>query len=408
MKPLIKYELMKILRRKATVVIMLVSLIVTIFLFALPVLQFQTYNEEGVMKGLDGIAFKKTQDVSEKLTDAYVTAAVNDVKALFQNPENVGYDGTEQFLIGSAYWEGIAPRESMLDLIASAYVAPGESAGYNSLPDLDISAGANFYQARDKKIQMLLDDPSRELSDAQKDYWLDMNSHVNTPLEYGYHESWEIILTSFELLMFALLAVCIVIAPVFAGEYQAGTDAVILAAKYGKTKLIRAKIIASMLFGMAAFTVHIIAAFGIVLAAFGFDGWHLPVQILSITIPYPWTMLEAVLINLGIVYLVLLAMISLTLLLSAKMKSPYFVLIILVPVLFLPMFFVPDGTSGIYNLVLFLMPYRSVIPEIGKYISYQLGGAVSDIFLVRAILYAVLVLILLPFARLGFKKHQVS
>lgn len=88
--------------------------------------------------------------------------------------------------------------------------------------------------------------------------------------QYGYYVGWEIIISAFELLMFAVLAVCIVIAPVFSGEYQAGTDAVILSGKYGKTRLITAKILAALLFGASAFTLHVIVAFALPLARLGF------------------------------------------------------------------------------------------------------------------------------------------
>lgn len=112
--------------------------------------------------------------------------------------------------------------------------------------------------------------------------------------------------------------------------------------------------------------------------------------------------------NLGVVYLVLFAMLGLTLLLSAKMKSPYLVLIVLVPVLFIPLFLSPNGTTGAYNLILFLLPYRSTMPELGKYVTYQIGGLVLDVFTMRAILYALLTAVMLPLARLVFKKHQVA
>lgn len=171
------------------------------------------------------------------------------------------------------------PREKQLSIIASAYDSPGENSGFNKLPELDLANGANFYQARDEKVESLLNTPSRDLSTEQKEYWSNMSSKVETPLQYGYHEGWEIIMSSFELLMFALLAVCIVIAPVFSGEYQAGTDAVILSGKYGKTKLVTAKIISSILFGVLVFTLHVIVAFGLPLAAFGADGWNLPLQV---------------------------------------------------------------------------------------------------------------------------------
>lgn len=407
---LIKYEFLKILRRKSTMIVMAVSLIVTALLFGLPMLQYQTYNQDGVIRGLEGIAYEKEQysNLSIVLTDETITDTIGEYQRLFENPENVGYDGNERFLIGDAYWNFVAPREKLLRMIAANYDNPGESAGYNKLPDLDLSSGANFYQTRDAKIEKLLNAPSRALSDQQKKYWRDLSSHVETPLQYGYYEAWEIIISSFELLMFALLAVCIVLAPVFSGEYQAGTDAVILSGKYGKTKLITAKIISSILFGLLAFTLHVVVALGLPLVAFGADGWCLPLQIANTTIPYPFTFLQATLINLGVIYFILLAMIGLTLFLSAKMKSPYLVLVVLVPLIFLPLFLTPTGTTGAYNLTLFLLPYYSTKPEIGKYISYQIGGWALDALSVRAILYAALTAILLPLARLGFQKHQVS
>ena len=90
------------------------------------------------------------------------------------------------------------------------------------------------------------------------------------------------------------------------------------------------------------------------------------------------------------------------------MKSHYLVLIVLVPILFIPLFLAPNGTTVIYNLTLFLLPYRATIPELGKYISYQFGGLVLDTFSMRVIVYAALTVITLPLARLGFKKHQVA
>lgn len=406
---LVKYEFLKILRKKSTRIVMVVSLILTAFLFGLPVIRYQTYNQNGVIKGIEGITYNKDlyADMSVPLTEEYITETIRDVQELFENSENVGYDGNEKFLIGDAYWNEIAPREKLLNMIAKNYVNPNESVSYNIFPDLDVTDGAKFYQAMETKFDAQLNSSSLALSDEQKEYWSNMASKVDTPLQYGYYEGWEIIISSFELLMFAILVICIVIAPVFSGEYQARTDAVILSGKYGKTKLITAKIIASLAFGMVAFVLHIVVACGIPLMIFGVDGWNLPVQIANTTIPYPFTFLQATLINIGIVCLVLLAMIGLTLLLSSRMKSPYLVLIVLIPVLFIPMFLSPNGTTGAYNMTLFLLPYRAVMPELGKYISYQVGNLVLDIFSVRAILYIVLTVIMLPLARLGFKKHQV-
>lgn len=407
---LIKYEFLKILRKKSTLLVMAVSLLLTAFLFGLPVLQYQSYHADGVSKGLAGIAHTKQQyqAISVPMTDDYIQQTIAEYQKLFENPDNVGYDGSEKFLVGDAYWNFVAPREKQLRMIASVYDSPDENSGLQKLLELDPKKDMAFAQARTDKVTALLNTPSRNLSTEQKEYWSSRNSKVKTPLQYGYYEGWEIILSSFELLLFPLFAVCIAIAPVFCGEYQAGTDAVIRSGKYGKTRLATAKITASLLFGILAFTVHIIVSFGLPLAAFGIDGWNLPLQIAGTAIPDPFTFLQASLCNLGVIYLVLLAMAGLTLLLSAIMKSPYLVLVILIPVLFLPLFLSPNGTTGAYNLTLFLLPYRSMSPEIGKYISYQIGGLVFDALSMRAVLYASFTAIVLPLARLCFQKHQAA
>ncbi len=407
---LIQYELLKLLRKKFTLILMAVSLALTAFLFGLPVMQYQIYDENGVIKGMEGIRYEKEQAVKLPtfLTEEYIAKTVHQVQGLFQNPHNVGYDGNEQFLIGEAYWKYIAPRENLLNTIAKAYDNPGEHSGYNKLADIDAAEGAKFYQAAESKREALLEDPARRMTAQQKAYWSSMAAKVSTPLKYGYYQGWETLISSFELLMFAILSICIVIAPVFAGEYQAGTDALILPAKYGKTKLVTAKIRSAFLFGALAFTLHIIIAFGILLTTFGTDGWELPLQAANMTIPYDFTFLQAALAGLGVLYLILFAAISLTLLLSSKMKTPYLVLPVLAAVLFVPMFLTPDGTTGIYNQLLFLLPYRAAMPELGKYISYQFGSLVLDAFAARTFLYVILTVIMLPFARRSFKKHQAA
>ena len=181
-----------------------------------------------------------------------------------------------------------------------------------------------------------------------------------------------------------------------------------MSGKYGKTKLTTAKIVAALIFGVLAFTLHVLVAFGIPLVAFGADGWNLPLQINGTTVPYPLTFLEGAFINLAVIYMVLIAMIGLTLFLSAKMRSPYLVLIVMVPVLFIPMFLTPNGTMGIYNLLVLLTPYQSLVPRFSSYLSYQFGSVILDAFAMRGLVYAILTLILLPLARISFKKHQVA
>lgn len=155
---LIKFEFLKILRRKSTIIVMAVSLLLTAFLFGLPILQYQTYNQDVIIKGSKGIAFTKEQysALSVSLTDEYIADTIRSYQQLFADPDNVGYDGNEKFLIGDAYWKYVAPREKLFRMLAANYDDPGENSGYNKLPDLDMTKGASFYQTREDKIETLL------------------------------------------------------------------------------------------------------------------------------------------------------------------------------------------------------------------------------------------------------------
>lgn len=84
---LVKYEFLKILRKKSTLVIMLVSLLITAVFFALPIIQYQIYNQDGVLRGLEGIKYDKEQyeSISVPLTNEYVTKAIDEVKQLFES-----------------------------------------------------------------------------------------------------------------------------------------------------------------------------------------------------------------------------------------------------------------------------------------------------------------------------------
>ena len=71
-------------------------------------------------------------------------------------------------------------------MIATNFAEPNVTVGYNNLLSVDTSGGADFYQARQDKIESIVNAPSRELSETAKEYWLNMNSKVETPLQYGY------------------------------------------------------------------------------------------------------------------------------------------------------------------------------------------------------------------------------
>lgn len=234
---------------------------------------------------------------------------------------------------------------------------------------------------------------------------------MSEPYEYGYHEGWKTIFNCIELLALPIIAICICIAPIFSGEYQCGADNIILSSKYGKSKLILAKVLAAFIFSFIVYTINILVGLGIILILFGVGGWNLPIQIMGSTIPYALTFLSATIVCVITLYLVMIAMVSITLVLSAKMKTPFSVLIVMICVLMGPLFLKLSETNGIWNHIFMILPSISAQPvfflDATNYLSYPLPGVTMDVITIRMVLYLIITIISIPIAYNSFKKHEV-
>ena len=100
--------------------------------------------------------------------------------------------------------------------------------------------------------------------------------------EFHYTAGWDIIVgyaNSFGAVIMAAF-ILLGLSAMFCGEYASRMDSIILSSKYGKTKLIKAKLVASILYilGLILFfnLLNLVANIG----AFGIHGWNSPIQCL--------------------------------------------------------------------------------------------------------------------------------
>lgn len=100
------------------------------------------------------------------------------------------------------------------------------------------------------------------------------------PIRLGYSEGWKGMVGSFTgvgtLILCVILIVCV--SPVFSEEYDWNTDAVLRCTRYGKSKVIRAKILASFLFLSAIYTAFAVLNFCLYGAVYGLDGANCDIQ----------------------------------------------------------------------------------------------------------------------------------
>lgn len=418
MKTLFALELKKLTKKRMNIIVITVCLVLVGILFYLPVSQFIVLDTDGKQtSGMEAIAMDKefSNTNAGKLSNEKIKADIAKYQALFDDPENVSKDATQKTLNDSAYFKYFFPYSDYWKLINGNYVAPyAYDSSFSAITNMDLENNFDFYATRDKKIETLLNQEYVDwnFSDSEKTFWLNRVSSISTPYEYSYHTGWETLLSCLELFVIGIIGICICVAGTFSGEYQSGADSIILSSRYGKSKLATAKILAAFVYSFLVFTLFILVGCGIQLLSFGIDGWNLPVQVLNTISPYNLSLLGATLLAIATLYLVMIGMVAITLLLSAKMKSSVPVLAIIILAMMLPMFLGISETNGIWNRILVLLPYRAAQPVFSDdfygYFGYPLGGVTFDVVTVRMFVYAVITLICIPFVRKTWRKHQVA
>lgn len=408
MKELIKWEMKKLCRRKITIAAVLISFLLTVLFFLLPFIQYVTWDVNvNQLYTAQAVSYRQERyaEISGALTGERIEKDIKEYQKMYSDPDNIITErGGETSFNDEIYFGYLAQRSSYFNKLGNTY--EHNEMGYLNIPGVSDYAAAHFYETRNANVKAFIES-SADFSDAEKEYWLTKNSEITEPYEYGYPMGWSTFGDTFQMLIVCIFGICIAAASVFAGEYQAGTDSVILSTKYGKSKLVLAKLISAYLFGSAVFAVNSAAALLLPLVTFGFQGGGLPLQIMDSFCPYSVTFSQAAFMLIGVSYLVMLAMLSVTLLCSAKMKSPFGVLAADVVIILLPVFFsAPSG--GALRQIYYLLPYHFLggISMFKLYLSYDLGFAVLDFFAFAAVFYIAVSLLSAVCAARGFRKRS--
>lgn len=421
MPSLILFELKKALTRRVAVATNAGVLLMLVAIMALNVMQTMTTDAHGeVLSGTSAIAQARAnrEEHAGTLTPERIASDLASYQdAIFEeiDPDEVtqmtgsavydlmvqGYSVEEIYEFYNPYWTTLlSPWRLTGDEPAqtAARVTPEMAEGW--------------YEAVAQMTQDALDDGQGgtwEFSEAERAYWTDMQASVEQPLEFGYAEGWSNIIDCAAFLTFSVLAVCVTLAPMFATEYQSGTDAVILATRHGRSRLVAAKIVASLMYSTAFFALSAAIIVGVSISFFGADGFWLPVQNIDLSSPYPLSAGQAALVTVGLMYLVCLGFACLTLAVSSRARSTLSVFVLDV-VLVLLTGVIPSGGVGILQRVLLLFPlgftnFSSLFVALN---SYPIGPLVLDLVGAIVVAYAALTFVSVPVAVVSFRRHQVA
>mgnify|MGYP002600846682 CR=1 FL=1 len=418
---LVKFELKKIVARKSTRYTCLAIIALLCLIMTMNVFQTKTTNNiDEILSGLDAIHQRQEnaearagaltdERLAEELSSYYELAfskldpdeiaTMSDAASYDAVKSAYGIEGARE-LYGSGYWPwlfGAWNNDKKEVVQMSAILGP--------------SPEVSFYEALAEKTQVILDDGqggSWVYSDAERAYWTQKQAEVTEPIVYGYTGGWQNIMDCIAFIAFAIIAICVALAPMFAAEYQERTDSVILSSRYGRSKLVAAKLIAAFLFTTAYFAVCVVIICAVSLAAHGAGGADLPIQMMALSSPYDFTMAQGTAIMVGIAYLMTLGFAGLTLFLSSKLHSLLSIFAIDVALVLLTGM-IPTAGVGILVHLSALFPTSGLVAPylFWEYMSYPIGGFVIDLIGMQALVYSVLFVACLPLAALFFRRHQV-
>lgn len=418
MKKLIRFEFMKVYKKKSFLCAVVLMAVMLVIVPCLTINENNWINEDGSeITGMKAIRAKKDslENYSCDLTIEKLQSVIANYQCAYADPDSfVKEDGTvSSWINNTAYAKYIQSDSEIKFLIDMAFTPKGESYDYYAVGNLALSDAEKFYEKRLGKVEEYLnmDYSYGNYSESDKEYFISKNKEITTPFHYEYNTGWNKLLgISYISLMVIAMVVCITLAPVFSTEYQTGADAILLSTKYGRSKLIVAKIISSF---MLTTVIYILGMFILTTATFiiyGSGGAECSLQILNFLAPANVNLLQTYLYVLLAGYFMCLFMQGITLLLSAKMPSPFPVIICAMVFFFVPSFLSYSRSSRIYNNILNLMPAKmaAAYTALTKYEVFHIFGLKISYPLMLILTALFVSTITLPFSYRAFHKRQTA
>lgn len=304
-----KYELKKLTHRKLfriTAFLCVISIVITSFAGLMG-----NYYVDGEPIESNYEAFRKDQGYQKELSGRCIDQALlrETVDGYSHVPTNVlRYSLTEEY-------ESFArPYSDIFKLIRS-----WTGMELSSIQQWEADETA-LYEARTQHLETNWQ--SIPLTETEKEFWRNKESHIDTPLTYYYHEGYENILVGFltiGVLMLLFVAICL--SNFFADEHIRRTDQLILSSIAGKGSAYWAKILAGVTVSVIAASMMTLLIMGLNLGYYGAEGFGMQFQSCFSTYSYPITIGQACLIAYGVLIVASILAAAFVMLISELFRS---------------------------------------------------------------------------------------
>ncbi|QWU13292.1 ABC-type transport system involved in multi-copper enzyme maturation, permease component [Paenibacillus sophorae] len=411
MDTLTRFELRKIMRRKSFYAGIAILVVVVILMISTLVTAADITGKDGKeLKGLAAIPLRKEYDrqLAGPLTVERVADAVERHQKVMRDPKNLNEKGE---ITNEAYIKYEVKDEQMDRLIRFTFSHVHDYDHY-IIDRMTPSAAKAFYQKRMENVNEYLNTENSDgyYSPEDKAFLLKMNERIPVPFQMDYITGWENVFENLQFVfLFTAFVIAICLAPVFAGEYQSGADSIILSSRYGRNKIIAAKLIASFLVSLGLVVFALMTYTLVMLGIYGFTGGSASVQMIKLLAPVPYTVFQTYLWAVFIGGLACLLVGAVTLWLSSRIRSPFPVIIAIVMFLFGPLFFSASKSNRLFNHLMDLLPGNMFdsFEKVTGYEVFHIFGQLIPEYKVMVGFAIIVIALLVPLTYRAFNKHQV-
>lgn len=359
---LLRYELKKLVKNRTFLVTLIVSFMVMLGMFLIGFYYSQLSNAE--RNNADKGYSELYQNVSKKhegnFNDEKVKEIISDYMELYQGRSK--------------------KQEPPFDLFSMEVVNEFAKGKGND----DIYLMMNDAMEKGEKISV-----EQVKIKSLKEVGFDTSNHFTIGKSAPWHYLFSV--TGMLFILISLLSIIVTVGT-FSNERESNMYQLILTTKYGRNKMIMSKMLASNLLVMTLFVIfHLITFCFFYFYYYGMDGWNASIQTDFIfrLFDYPVVMNNLTLYLLLVIFqfFAVLAIVSITLLISSFAKSTVSALIIAVGSFFLPLGLIQIFRKGMLNELLYIFPINLYNPEkfltvLGDKSSFILSNFSANLWLV--------------------------
>lgn len=332
-------EVKRIMKSCRTLTLLAASLFMAVVMAYLPV-SYESINRPGEdgkvieLNGLQAIQFKR--DYYQKTAGNITSGKLAEALRTYQSC--VKEYGTLDDVPLDVYIEKIMAIRPMLKGLSEAFADPKTGIGAELMNIAPDEVEQHFYERCASHLDNVMKLEQKDYETAGQ-FAADRYAKVDQPF-YLYpgmsRDAFDY--TTLYILVLSILCVAIA-APIFANEYQTGSDSILRCTKYGRGKLAVTRILSACCIFVVIFILGMSIHLLILNRAFGTDCLKTSFQMLFSVINLPdinLGQLQIILVLAGL--LSVLATVSCTLFLSASCRDSLTVLLVSIVVLFLPVF----------------------------------------------------------------------